>query len=261
MFASIAPAGAELVATPLRGDSRLVEFAYDADNTFLLLAKPLAVTHVQFAADEQIQTVVAGDNANWELSPAKNRKHLFVKPKYDGQETSMTVITDRRSYQFVLRSTGDGKKWYQRVSWVYPSELVVDYEVREPSSPRTESTPQQQGALGAGALGSVNGLPGLRPEALRFNYEVHGDAPFRPLVVFDDGQFTYMKLPASIQELPALLAVTDEKEYGLVNFEVKGDYLVAHRLLPVAVLKLGRAEVRVQQVAPKRNFLGFTVQN
>src|SRR6185369_12167909 len=43
-------AGAELRATPLRGDARLVEFAYDQDNTYLVLARPKAVTHVQFAA-------------------------------------------------------------------------------------------------------------------------------------------------------------------------------------------------------------------
>jgi type IV secretory pathway VirB9-like protein len=114
----IAPANAELIATPLRGDSRLVQFNYDADNTYLVLAKPKAVTHVQFAVDELIQSVAAGDTANWELTPTKNRKNLFIKPKFDDSDTSMTVITDKRTYQFVLRSTGDGKKWYQRVNWV-----------------------------------------------------------------------------------------------------------------------------------------------
>jgi hypothetical protein len=63
-----------------------------------------------------------------------------------------------------------------------------------------------------------------------------------------------------LQELPALFAVIEDKDYSLVNFEVKGDYLVAQRLLPLAVLKLGREEVRVVKPAPKRNFLGFTVE-
>ena len=34
---------AELVATPLPGDTRLVQFEYDADNTYLLLARPKCV--------------------------------------------------------------------------------------------------------------------------------------------------------------------------------------------------------------------------
>jgi hypothetical protein len=65
-------------------------------------------------------------------------------------------------------------------------------------------------------------------------------------------------MPAQLQELPALFAVIEGKDYSLVNFEVKGDYLVAQRLLPLAVLKLGREEVRVARPAPRRNFFGFT---
>jgi hypothetical protein len=142
---------AEMIATPLRGDSRLVEFVHDRDNTYLVLAKPKAVTHIQFAADEVIQSVAAGDTANWEFTPTRNRRNLFVKPRFDDQETSLTVITDKRSYQFVLRSTGDGKKWYQRVSWIYNGELVLTMEglpEAKPTSPETQApaAPPQKAA-------------------------------------------------------------------------------------------------------------------
>lgn len=255
-----APLGAagELVATPLRGDSRLVQFNYDADNTYLVLTRPRAVTHLQFAPDELIQSVAAGDNFAFELTPTKNRKNMFIKPKFDDQETSLTVITNQRTYQFVLRSTGEGKKWYQRVNWLYGSELVVDLD-----SDLATSAAAQVAELRPSPTNDATrhvGIPGLQPEALRFNYEISGDAPFRPLVVFDDGRFTYFKLPPNVQELPALFAVIEGKDYSLVNFEVKGDYLVAQRVLATAVLKLGRAEIRVQQ-APKRNFFGFAGEN
>ena len=59
------PAHAQLEPTPLRGDSRLVQFIFDPDNTYKVLAKPKAVTHLQFAADEMVQSVAAGDTANW----------------------------------------------------------------------------------------------------------------------------------------------------------------------------------------------------
>ena len=250
-------AGAEMLATPLRGDTRLVEFAYDPDNTFLLLARPKAVTHIQFAPDETIQSVAAGDTVGWEFTPTRNRRNLFVKPRYENQETSLTVLTDRRSYQFLLRSTGEGRKWYQRVSWLYPTELVLTMEgaadaeaagVESAARPAASSPP-------AAAVG-----PSVAPEALRFGYEIRGDAPFRPRVVFDDGRFTYFQLPPALQELPALFAVVDEQDYSLVNFEIKGDYLVAQRLLPAAVLKLGRAEVRVLQPPPRRSGLGLQLE-
>lgn len=252
---------AEMVATPLRGDSRLVEFSYDLDNTYLVLAKPKAVTHIQFAADEMIQSVAAGDTANWEFTPTRNRKNLFVKPRFDDQETSLTVITDKRTYQFVMRSTGDGKKWYQRVSWIYSRDLVLSMEGMEPAEGSAGATPAAAAAQGLGAKpATTEGELAIEPSSLRFGYEISGDAAFRPRVVFDDGRFTYFKMPSNLQELPALFAVIEDKDYSLVNFEVKGDYLVAQRLLPLAVLKLGREEVRVSKAAPKRNFFGFTTE-
>lgn len=259
VVAAPAVAEAELVATPLRGDSRLVQFNYDDDNTYLVLAKPKAVTHIQFGADEVIQSVAAGDTANWDLSPTKNRKNLFVKPRFDDQETSMTVLTDQRTYQFVLRSTGEGKKWYQRINWLYGTELVLNMEGETPYAEAATPTAELRPTAANHTELDV-GNTGLQPDALRFNYEIDGDAPFRPLVVFDDGRFTYFKLPAKVQELPALFAVIEGKDYSLVNFEVKGEYLVAHRVLPTAVLKLGRAEVRIQQVV-KRNFFGTPIEN
>lgn len=247
------PARAELPATPLRGDSRLVEFVYDPDNTYLILAKPKAVTHIQFAADEAIQSVAAGDTANWEFTPTRNRRNLFVKPRYEGQESSLTVLTDKRSYQFVLRSTGDGRKWYQRVSWAYSAELALTMEGL-PEAQDKAAAPAAQAAAPLPQQAASGAEGGIAPDKLRFGYEISGDAVFRPRVVFDDGRFTYFKLPANLQELPALFAVVANQDYSLVNFELRGDYLVAQRLLPAAVLKLGREEVRITKAAPRRSF-------
>lgn len=249
-------AAAEMVATPLRGDSRLVEFIFDKDNTFLVLTKPRAVTHVQFAPDEVIVSIAAGDTSTWQFTRTKNGRHLFVKPTYEDAETSLTVLTTKRSYQFVLRSTGDGKKWYQRVSWLYNNDLELAVDEDPEGQTQVPMTASAQG--NPVALAASPAAASVDPETLRFGYEVTGNAPFRPRVVFDDGRFTYFKMPQQLQELPALFAVIEDKDYSLVNFEVKGDYLVAQRLLTTAVLKLGKAEVRVIKAAPKRSFFGFS---
>jgi type IV secretion system protein VirB9 len=260
-MAGVSSVFAEVRATPLAGDTRLVQFQFDADQTYLVLAKPKAVTHIQFGTDELIQSVAAGDTANWELTPTKNRKNLFVKPKFEDQETSLTVITDLRTYQFVLRSTGEGKKWHQRINWIYPQEVVLDLAgVDSSAASKTQAAAITLGATAADpGLRLVTEPTGLKPEALRFRYEIQGDAPFRPTVVFDDGRFTYIKMPSGLQELPALFAVIDGSDYALVNFEVKGDYLVAQRVVEKAVLKLGRTEVKINAapVQAKRSFLGL----
>jgi type IV secretory pathway VirB9-like protein len=263
---------AELIATPLTGDTRLVQFTYDEDNTFLVLAKPKAVTHLQFAADEMLQSVASGDTAQWELTPTKNRKNLFIKPKFEGIETSMTVITDKRTYQFVLRSTADGKKWYQRVSWMYSSSLVLEQDAlldSQANMPMPGGLPElNQGQSPAirplqpsfnlpSANSGVGSTTSLKPDSLRFNYKIDGDAAFKPTQVFDDGKFTYLRMPPEVQELPALFAVIEGQEYSLVNYTVDGSYMVAQRLIDTAVLKLGKSEIRVTKVKPTGGFMGF----
>lgn len=285
-------AHAELIATPLTGDTRLVQFNYDENNTFLILAKPKAITHLQFGNDESILSVAAGDTSQWDLTPTKTRKHLFIKPKYEGLETSMTIITDKRIYQISLRSTGENMKWYQRVSWQYREEMLLEMDALLNSGNASSIVPLNQGAPALPGLARptsatpanmvtptgggnvvpftppVSGLPGpsaglpgasapsfvdtgnpsgLQADNLRFNYDVVGDAPFKPVMAFDDGKFTYLKMPPNLQELPALFAVIDGSDYSLVNYTVKGDYMVAQRLLEVGVLKLGKAEVRVRR--------------
>lgn len=250
------PASAELVATPLRGDTRLVEFQFDPDNTFLVLSKPRAVTHLQFAADEQIMSVAAGDTSNWEITPTKNRKNLFLKPKFEDLETSLTVLTDKRPYQFVLKATSEGKKWYQRVSWVYPGEVVMELDpvfnseaVGASAASASTKTPPAGSVLSDGAIS-------IKPDAMRFSYRIDGEAKFRPEIVFDDGRFTYFRMPADLQEQPALFAVIEGNDYSLVNYTVSGNFIVAQRLLDNAVLKLGKPEVRVTRIEPKRSWFG-----
>jgi len=242
------PASAELVATPLPGDARLVQFEYDADNTFLVLARPKAVTHIEFASDEQILTVAGGDTKHWELTPTANRRHLFVKPIYEQMETSMTVLTDKRSYQFVLRSTGPGAKWYQRVSWQYSSKMLMELRAEEErAAARAPATPAAAPAADANAgpqAGSVGRVP---VEKLNFSYQVTGEAPFRPTAVFTDGKFTWIRLPAEVAEWPALFSLAEGDEAAVVNYLARGEYMVAQQVLDRGLLKLGRSEVRFQR--------------
>ncbi|MDZ4126173.1 MAG: TrbG/VirB9 family P-type conjugative transfer protein [Hydrogenophaga sp.] len=263
LFAAL-PAAAELIATPLRGDTRLVEFQFDPDNTFLVLSKPRAVTHLQFAPDEQIMSVAAGDTSNWEITPTKNRKNLFLKPKFEDLETSLTVLTDKRPYQFVLKSTTDGKKWYQRVSWVYSSQVVLELDPAAASDAEEAASIAAAGHQGPSTTPSgarPEGPAGINPEAMRFSYRIEGDAKFRPEIVFDDGRFTYFRMPADLQEQPALFAVIEGNDFSLVNYTVNGNFIVAQRLLDNAVLKLGKPEVRVTRVEEKRNWFGHVVKD
>lgn len=233
-------ARSELFATPVPGDTRLVQFEYDPDNTFLVLGRPKSLTHLEFGADERIQTVAGGDTKHWELTPTQNRRHLFVKPIHEQIETSMTVITDRRTYQFVLRSTSAGAKWYQRVTWRYGETLLVDARAEdERATAAAVAVKSAERERGDQLIGEA-----VRPQDLRFGYTLDGDAPFRPVSLFDDGSFTWIRMPARLAELPALFGGGEDGALAIVNYVVKGDYLLAQRVMERGMLKLGKQEVR-----------------
>lgn len=237
--ANLPLAHAQMIPTPLPGDSRLVQFEYDADQTFLVLSKPKAVTHLEFAVDERIVTVAGGDTKNWEITPTANKRHIFLKPHFDNLETSMTVLTDKRSYQFVLRSTSQGAKWYQRVTWQYGNTVLVDdissIGGNQGATAGLPPAVAEQGALQRGEV--------VDPKALNFGYVITGDAAFRPDVVFNDGRFTRIKLPRGLQELPALFAVGEDGEPQLVNYVVRANELLVQQVIESGILRLGRATV------------------
>jgi type IV secretion system protein TrbG len=236
---------AELAPTSLPGDTRLVQFEYESDNTFLILTRPNSLTHVEFGADEVIETVGAGDTANWELKPTTNRLHLFVKPKFDNLTTSMTVITSKRTYQFMLRSTNAQGKWYQRVNWRYSTLELMEFKRREDKAHADEVAK----ATAAQAQSNQVLATGVRPDQLRFGFAITGDAPFRPETIFDDGKFTYVRLPATVREMPAVFASVDG-EMIITNYVVKEPYIVVQRVVDAGVIKLGRQEVRFERTKP-----------
>ena len=96
----------------------------------------------------------------------------------------------------------------------------------------------------------------IDPQKLRFTYELSGDAPFKPTSVFDDGKFTWIRMPADLVELPALFAASEDQELAIVNYIIKGEYMLAQRLMDTGVLRLGKQEVRFTRKKPSRGFFG-----
>jgi type IV secretion system protein VirB9 len=70
-----------------------------------------------------------------------------------------------------------------------------------------------------------------------------------PAHVFDDGEHTYIALPAAARlgEMPLLFAVAAGGQLTLINYHLDGETLVADRVLEHAVLVVGAAKARDQQ--------------
>lgn len=95
-----AAANAAYEDIPLTTDSRIKTYIYNANDVYLLPLYFGFQSHVEFAKNEEIQTISLGDSYAWKITPIGNR--LFIRPLEKNIITNMTIITNKRTYQFDL---------------------------------------------------------------------------------------------------------------------------------------------------------------
>lgn len=186
-------------------DERMRQVTYDPNNVIVLHSHYGYQTDIEFSKHETIENVAIGDAGVWQAVPAQT--HLFIKPMADSK-TNMTVLTNKRSYHFLLKSSNDEKDAQTfRLTFFYPDE-----ESQLASSVVSES---------------------LHHSPLDYNwkYSYSGDKLLAPIQVFDDKEFTYFKFKnAHANPLPALFIVNPDRTESLVNYHVQGEYVVVNRV-------------------------------
>jgi len=177
--------------------------------------------------------VAAGDTVRWIIgdtesgTSAGKQVHILVKPTRPELMTNLVINTDRRTYHMELRSTE--KTYMASVSWQYPQDQLI--ALRRQNVEAQAAQPVSSGI----DLAKVN-----------FRYEVSGDrAPWKPLRAFDDGKQVFIEFPRGIGqgEMPPLFVVGPEGDTSeLVNYRVRGNYMIVDRLFAAAELRFGAAK-------------------
>jgi type IV secretion system protein VirB9 len=192
-----APAAAEEPLLP--SDGRIKIMLYDESDVYTIVTKYGYQTNIVFGANEEIQTISVGDRSLWQIIPAANR--LFIRPMQEDVITNMTILTDRHSYQFDLKSLPmdkDGNIYVAK--FTYPNDkprnsaaaAPVVVMPASPTNAATYSVPR----------GPVAG-PGIsEPVNPNYNYTFSGPDELAPLQVYDDGTSTYIKYSNPHQPLP-----------------------------------------------------------
>lgn len=220
---SINAANAGGIPRPLGGENRIKILNYTPNTVFKFIGHYEYQSIIEFALDEEIETISMGTPTPWQLVPAGNR--IFLKPIEDGATTNMTVITNKRMYFFEMHA--------EEATGVHDDNLnfVVKFVYPE------------QYNLGAGAVQQVTVDTGpdlSKPELYNFGYSVSGNsARFEPLQIFDDGEFTYFKFRDVNADLPAIFAVDAHGNEGLVNYRHEKGYVVIERVSDRFTLRHG----------------------
>ncbi|MDP2835175.1 MAG: TrbG/VirB9 family P-type conjugative transfer protein [Pseudomonadota bacterium] len=264
-------------------DTRLAVYAWHPDQVFPVLARAGMYTVLAFEPGERVQGLYLSDTARWQSHVAGDKRHVLIRPFAEtaaGSFNSGTVITDRRVYQLVLESRGEKERWHQRVSWYIPGAAFDELEAavgRNPRKGEAESVSAEAQRLRSSEAPSA--MPGVAPgvaaevatevatEAAEaspvsvdlarssFDYKIEGEAEFRPAAVFDDGRFTWFRMPKGAQVSPALFAVDAKGEAEIVAYvPVEGDWFKATRVAPGWLLRLGSEEVRIEARGGKASF-------
>ncbi|MBB5547421.1 hypothetical protein A8H39_00910 [Paraburkholderia fungorum] len=216
-------------------DDRIVTFTYSADAVFPLLTQSGESTHIQLEPGEGVtEKPTLGDTIQWRISGGPT--NLYVKPVRSGISTTLTLVTNKRTYEFYLVASAPGGKFYQQVSFNYPEEVR---EVQLQAKQQAESFIAEKHRLDSQVL-----TPALDPTSYHYGYKIGGDAPFRPIDVFDDGTKTFFRLPG-VQDIPAVFIPDDHKRLELIVTRVEGNFIIADRIGDHFVLKLDDQEVSV----------------
>ncbi|RTL95954.1 P-type conjugative transfer protein TrbG [Nitratireductor sp. ac15] len=191
------------------------------------------ITDIALQPGEQLVgagPVAAGDTVRWIIGDTESgtgtakQVHILVKPTRPELMTNLVINTNLRTYYMELRSTSS--TYMASVSWQYPQDQLI--ALRRQNAQAEAAQPVSTGI----DLSRVN-----------FRYEVTGDrAPWRPLRAFDDGRQVFIEFPRGIGqgEMPPLFVVGPEGATSeLVNYRVRGNYMIVDRLFAAAELRFG----------------------
>ena len=109
---------------PITTDNRIKTYIYNPNEVYLLVLHFGFQSYIEFAKGEQIQTITLGDSYSWKITPLDNR--LFINPMEQNIRTNMTIITNKRTYQFDIVSKeleyGEEKDLVYVVRFYYPKK-------------------------------------------------------------------------------------------------------------------------------------------
>lgn len=227
-----ANAAARVDPDPFFWHNAIQQYAYADGALYQVYASPGRVTDIALQAGEELAgsgPVAAGDTVRWIIgdtvsgSGKSKQIHLLVKPTRPDLVTNLVINTDRRTYHLELRA--QPATYMAALSWTYPQDALIALQVEKGEADRIEPV-----------------AAGLDASALNFRYRIDGDkASWRPLRVFDDGRQTFIEFPDGIAtgDMPPVFVSGKDGSAELVNYRVKGRYMIVDRLFDAAELRLG----------------------
>jgi type IV secretion system protein VirB9 len=205
-------------------DSRVRVSAYNGEEVYKLRGFVGYQIDIEFEPGEIFAGLGAGDMEA--LSFAGQDNHLFLKPKAARVATNLTVLTNRRHYQFDYTATSqrpaaDDPAVIYALRFTYPpaaSQTMADLEAKRLNSQ----------LAGASATRARN-----------IDYWYCGRPTLKPTAASDDGVHTRLRFAAN-SDLPAIFVRNEDGSESLLNFSMDAGDVIVHRVAKQFVLRRGK---------------------
>jgi type IV secretion system protein VirB9 len=237
---------------PITTDSRIKTLVYNPNEVYQLKFHYGYQSFIEFAEDEEIEMISIGESFAWRLTPAGKR--LFVRPLEIGAHTNMTIITNKRTYQFDITSAEyDGRadeELVYTVRFYYPqigAPLPIPPRLSSPNVPKQQpatkvvvKSPISQQRLDRPLTQDVLLAETPSDKKLNFLYSIAGKSDnITPVKVYDDGKETYFQFKDKNLIIPSIATVDifgNEKSIGYV---IREGFVVVEAVSPQFTLRLG----------------------
>lgn len=193
-------------------------YPYGSATPPTLQCSPDRVCELVLETGEVIYDKVAGDTERWIIASGVagdrgDTPAIFFKPSELGtrsnpMETNLILTTSKRTYE--VRLVAARHAAHTRYGFYFANDSL---EVSGASVPSSVPSPSAQD----GPQPSTGEPDAVPPQLYDFSYRIEGDTDYRPIVVWNDGRHTYLKLRPDSQA-PSIYTRLANGQLAMVNY-------------------------------------------
>lgn len=235
---------------PADGASAGVQtYEYQADRIYTIRAGLGIATQIELSPSETILDYSTGFSTGWDIHRRDNV--FYVKPKNVDVDTNMVIRTAMHSYILELKVVSTDWRTLEqarregvqyKVAFTYPTDTVFKAETTQ-----VQDAPELDTSL-------------VKGRDYHFDYDYSKSrrtaAWLVPTHVYDDGRFTYIRMPDLRRFPTGDFPAVYMREKGrasdqIVNTTVEGNTIVVHGTYPYLVIRHDRNVVGLRRNAKK----------
>ncbi|SDQ86422.1 TrbG/VirB9 family P-type conjugative transfer protein [Pseudoxanthomonas sp. CF125] len=235
---------AAIIGVALPASAQVVQqYEYEPDRIYEVRTGLGITTQIELSPNEKILDFSTGFSAGWDLTRRENV--FYLKPKNVDVDTNMVIRTATHSYIFELKvvatdwtalSQAKQAGVQYKITFAYPNDIEFVSEADEKSVPQLSTKLDKD-------------------RRYNFNYDYSTrtkQAWLIPTNVYDDGQFTYVKM-SDLKAFPTgnFPAVFGREREGsedfVVNTTVENNTLIVHGTYPFLVIRHGKNVVGLRR--------------